>query len=584
MNIDHVMGYAPDLADYWAILRRRKLHLVIPFVVIIFITLGIAFGLPPVYRSTATILIEQQEVPQNLVASTVTSYAAERIEVISKRVLTRENLWSIVKKFNLYPEERKLKKNHLEILEDMSKDINVQMDNADVINPSNGVNARATIAFDLSYDSKDPVAARNVVSELVSLFLHENVKLRTEKAAISTSFLVEEANRLNKHITETEAKLAKFKEKNVGRLPELMQLNMSLMERTEQQFEDVERQIASDKERKIYLESQLAQLQPYTGDSPAAQLRALQDKYLSASAIYAPDHPDIIRMKAQIETLKAQVGAVDERSDLEKRIQQVEAELTAAREKYAEDHPDVVRLVRTLDSLHEALKKARSKAKGEGGLLTELAPDNPAYVSTQTQLEAIKIQLKAEFANRERLQKKLAMYENRLTQMPSVEQEEVALRREYDNTVRKYDEIKQKAMQAKVSEQLERESKGERFSLIEAPIVPSRPVKPNRLGIVLLGTILSFAGGAGSVSISEFLDSSLRGSQAVMALLKTPPIAVIPYIKTERDIKRKRFRTLLTVTVVLGVLAVSLLMVHLFWIPLDVLVSKGLANIGLIDQ
>jgi protein tyrosine kinase modulator len=580
MNNDHAISYAPDLADYLAIMRRRKLHLIIPVVVIMFIALGAAFGLPPVYRSTATILIEQQEVPQDLVPSTVTSYAAERVEIISKRVLTRDNMWAIVEKFNLYPKERKLKEDPSEILSEMSKDINVEMDNADVVNPANGADARATIAFDLSYESHDPVAAQKVVSELVSLFLHENVKLRTEKAAVSTDFLAEEANRLNKHINETEAKLAKFKEKNVGRLPELMQLNMSLMERTEQQFEDVERQIASDKERKIYLESQLAQLQPYTGDSPEAQLRALQDQYLSASAVYAPDHPDIIRLKAQIEKLQAQLGAVDERSDLEKRIKQTEAELAAAREKYAEDHPDVVRLVRTLDSLQDALKTARSKAKGQGVIFTELKPDNPAYVSTRTQLESLNVELQAELDSRERLKKKLAMYEDRLTQMPSVEQEEVALRRDYDNTTRKYDEIKQKEMQAKVAEQLERESKGERFSLVEAPIVPIHPVKPNRLGIILLGTVLSMAGGAGVVSISEFLDESLRGSKAVMALLKAPPIAVIPYIKNRRDLRRARFRVLLTVTVILVVLAGILLTVHLFWMPLDVLLSTGLENIG----
>ena len=65
---EHVMeGFAPDLTDYMAILRRRKLHLIVPLVVIMFITLGFAFGLPPVYSSTATILIEQQEVPQDLV-------------------------------------------------------------------------------------------------------------------------------------------------------------------------------------------------------------------------------------------------------------------------------------------------------------------------------------------------------------------------------------------------------------------------------------------------------------------------------------------------------------------------------------
>jgi len=532
-----------------------------------------------VYRSTATILIEQQEVPQDLVRSTVTSYAAERIQTISQRVLTRENLWAIVEKYNLFPQERKIEDSS-QILSEMRDNINVEMVTADVLNPS-GRAGKATIAFDLSFESSDPVAAQKVTSELVSLYLHENVRLRTQKAAVTSDFLAEEGNRLRKRIAEMEAKLAAFKEKNVGRMPELMQMNMSLMERAERELEDTERQISADKERKVYLESQLAQLKPNTGDSPEGRLRALQAEYLRDSATYAPDHPDIIRLKREIETLQAQVGAVNDTTDLENRIQQTQADLAAAREKYAEDHPDVIKLVKTLDGLHEALKKARSKAKvGGGGVITELKPDNPAYVATQTQLEAVKISLQSEMESRDRLKKKLALYEDRLTQTPRVEQEVVALRREYDNTVQKYHEIKQKGMEANVAEQLERESKGERFSLIEAPVKPNQPVKPNRLGILLLGTVLSMGGGLGLASISEFFDRTLRGSKAVVALLKAPPIAVIPYIKNRADIKRARSRVVWTVTIILVLLAGILLTAHLFWMPLDVLFSKGLANMG----
>ncbi len=578
MNLEHVLNYSPDMTDYLAVMRRRKMHLIIPLVVIMFITLGAAFGLPPVYRSTASILIEQQEVPQEMVASTVTSYAEERIQLISKRVMTRENLWAIVEKFDLYPKERKLHKDPSEILSEMSGDIDLEMVNADIIN-SSGREGKAAMAFDLSYESRDPVAAQKVASELASLFLRENVQIRTEKAAVTSDFLEEEAKRLSKHIAELEAKLATFKEQNVGRLPELMQMNMNLMERTEQQLDDSNRQITSLKERQINLESQLSQLQPNSGDSPEGRLRALQAEYLRASAIYSPDYPDIIRMKSEIEALRAQVGAGSDTGgdtfSLENRIKQVEADLAAAREKYAENHPDVIRLEKTLDALHVALKNAQSR-----GTITDLAPDNPAYVSIQTQLETLKVNLDAELKNNDRLKKKVAEYENRLTQTPRVEQEGSALHRDYDNTVQKYHDIKQKELQAQVAEQLERESKGERFSLIEPPTIPSRPVKPNRLGILLLGTVFSMVGGVGFASISEALDRALYGSKSVLALLKAPPIAVIPNIKNQGDLKRSRFRVLLTVTIILVVLAVLLLTVHLFWMPLDVLVSTALANLG----
>jgi succinoglycan biosynthesis transport protein ExoP len=574
----HVMeGFAPDLSDYVAILRRRKFHLVVPLIVIMFVTLGIAFGLPPVYQATASILIEQQEVPQDLVRSTVTSYASERIQVISKHVLTRENLWAIVKKYNLYPEQRK-SDDRGQILSTMIEDISVEMVSADVIDPRSGRSGKADIAFDISFENRDPAAAQKVVTELVSLYLNENVRLRTQKASEATNFLAEEANRLSKHIGEMEAELAAFKEKNEGKLPELMQMNMSLMQRTERELEASEQQITSYKERKIYLESQLAQLEPNTGQSPEGRLRELQTQYLRASATYAPDHPDIIRMKREIKMLQAQLGIESDTSDLENRILQTRTDLAAAREKYSEDHPDVIKLEKTLDTLTQALKEAKSKDKNS--VVAELEPDNPAYISTRTQLETAKVNLQAELKRRDRLKQKLAKYEDRLTQTPRVEQEGVALRREYESTVNKYHDIRQKQLQAQVAQQLEQESKGERFSLIEAPVVPTQPVKPNRLGILLLGTVLSMGGGLGLVSISEFFDRTLRGSKAVAALLKAPPIAVIPYIKNQNDLKRARSRQLLIVTVLLIALLAILLIAHLFWMPLDVLWVTMLTNIG----
>ena len=52
---------------------------------------------PPVYRSTATILIKEQEIPQEFVRSTVTSFADERIQVISQQVMTRSTLLEFLK-------------------------------------------------------------------------------------------------------------------------------------------------------------------------------------------------------------------------------------------------------------------------------------------------------------------------------------------------------------------------------------------------------------------------------------------------------------------------------------------------------
>ena len=567
----------PDLSDYFSVLRRRKVHFIIPTVVIALVAVGLAFGLPPIYRATATILIEQQEVPQDLVRTTVTSYATERIQLITKKVMTRDNLLSIIKRHHLFPDERN-SGDVGEMLSRMAKDIQVEMVSANVSDPSTGRSGTATIAFDLSFENRDPVAAQKVVSELASLYLHENEVIRTQKATDTTDFLGEEANRLNKQITDLESKLAAFKEKNVGRMPELMQMNMSLLQNTEKELEATRSEISSLEERKVYLQSQLAQLEPNTGDSPAGQLKKLQLQYLNESAIYAPDHPDLQRLRKQIAALRKQVGLDNDTSDLQNQYLKVKTELQEAKQKYSDEHPEVIKLKKMLAALTAELKSAAQN--DDTGAIAEVGPDNPAYVSTKTQLEAAKISLKAAKDQEARLHDKLNKYQTRLEQIPRVEQEMEGLKRSYDNATQKYHEIRQKQLEAQVAEQLERDSKGERFSLLEPPGVPSKPDKPNRLGILLLGMVLSVGGGIGFASLSEFFDQTVRGSKAVVALVGMPLLAAIPYIRNKEDERRAHKRILLTCTAVVGVLAIGLGLVHAFFMPLDALWSAGLAKAG----
>ena len=97
--------------DYLSILNRRKWVLIIPFFLIVAMAGITAMVLPAVYRSTAKILIEQREIPDEYVTSSMTTYAEQRMQSIRQRVLTSQQLQELIKRFNLYQEERK-KKDH----------------------------------------------------------------------------------------------------------------------------------------------------------------------------------------------------------------------------------------------------------------------------------------------------------------------------------------------------------------------------------------------------------------------------------------------------------------------------------------
>jgi protein tyrosine kinase modulator len=83
-----VENQTPDFKDYFKIVKKRRKFLIIPFIVIAALSVILAVVLPSVFRSSATILIEEQEIPSELVKSTVTTFADQRIQIISQRIMS----------------------------------------------------------------------------------------------------------------------------------------------------------------------------------------------------------------------------------------------------------------------------------------------------------------------------------------------------------------------------------------------------------------------------------------------------------------------------------------------------------------
>ena len=558
-----------------AALRRRKKQMVYTAGVLLAITALVALFLPPVYRSTATILIEEQEIPQELVRSTITTYADERIQTISQRVMTRANLMQIIEKYDLYADRRR-RETAEEVLDRMRKDIHFNMVSAEVLDRVRGVKTSATIAFTLAYDSKTPEAAQKVASELTSLYLNENVKNRQQRAEETSTFLEEEADRLSKHIDETEARLAEFKTKNVGRLPELQQLNLQLRDRADTELLEVDRRKTALEQQRFFLEGQLAQIKPNTplisssGERiPDAdeRLKALQAQHASLSGVYSAKHPDVIKMRREIESLQRETGGGPDAQELAKQLTKLRADLATMRDRYSDTHPDVLKLKNSIASLEDSQRRAVSAPEAP----SYRKPENPAYLNLQAQLEAVSSELKTLVVQREQLKAKVGSYESRLQQTPGVEREYLDLTRDHENSLKRYQELKAKEMEAQVAQQLEKDSKGERFSLIDPPQLPEKPDSPNRPAIFLLGFILSLGGGLGYASLLESMDTSIKSVKELPRVLPVPVLAAIPYMENSTDQQRRnRSKTKLIVALALA-FAAALFIVHLFVSPLDVI-------------
>ena len=569
------------LQDYLAILSRRKVPMLVTMLVMFLIGVVVAMVWPPTYKSSATILIKEQEIPSELVMSTVTSFATQRIQTISQRVMTRNNLMQIIDKYNLYVSDRK-RYTTGEILADMREDIGLDMVDANVVDPRSGRPGVATIAFKLSFEGDNPGSVQKVAGELTSLFLAENLKNRKEKASETYLFLTDESNRLEKIIDENQKKIAEFKELYSDSLPEMKVVSLSALDRVERELVQTELEISSKEERIFYIESQLLQTNPLTnmrsatGQSildPASRLKSLESEYVGLSAKYSEQHPDVVNIKREIEGLRTQTGSNGGAEEKAKVLSSLRSEYGTLKEKYSADHPDVIQLQKKMAALENEIRNPEVLPELQ---VMELKPENPLYISLEGQLQGVKTEIKSLQARKLQLKAKQVDYEARLAKSPQIERDYLLLTRDNNNALMRFQEIKSKQMAAEIGQALEKESKGESFVLIEPAQFPEKPVKPNRLAILFLSLIFSVVSCFGLVVLLEGLDSSVRGVSGMTRMLTAAPLAVIPVIYIARDYyHRRRVTRILVSSAFLSIVTVVLL-VHFFWTPLDVLWFKSL--------
>lgn len=592
MNIasDSVAGYEEPqpgggLEAQIEAVRRRALPMGIAFGAVLALALLAAAFWPATYRSAGTILIEQQEIPQDFVRSAVSSYADQRVQVISQRVMTSANLLEIVDKYGLYGGKGETDTREA-LIDRMREDIELEMISADVVDPRQGRATKATIAFAVGYENRSPDLAARVANDLVTLYLRENLETRRQLAAESTEFLTAEAGKLRQRVAELESRIAEFKRQNFDRLPEYAQANLQTMNRAMEELRDVDARIRALDQQIVYLDSQLVQISPtsqvFTDNyqrllGPGDRLKVLRSEHASAAARYSPDHPDVKRLEREIAALEKEVGGADASNEIARRLDQARNQLVIDRQRYSPDHPDVKRQERLVASLEEQLRtdaaSAPARARGE-------VPDNPAYIQISAQREASRSERAALGARRGELQARIAQYERAQVDMPAVERDYGAMLREVQGEQAKLAEVRQKQLAAELAQNLESEQKGERFTLIEPPLRPEAPVSPNRKAILALGLLLAVGAAVGLMMLLETMDPRVRGRRELVALLGVPPLAIIPWVAPHLDEQAKRRRRLQFAAGMAGGAIAVVLMVHVLVKPLDVLWVVLLRRLG----
>ena len=518
-----------DLKFYWAVFLRRLPYFLVIVAFITAIGVTVAMILPPVYTSEASMLVEPQQIPDDLAQTTVAVDPYEQAQIIEQRLMTRANLLALAERVGLFADQVPPMSANA-----MAADIAERITFIGFVpDVTRAPNTPGATIIGVSFAAPTAEFANKGANELVNLVLEENVKLRTGRANDTLSFFQAEVDRLAGELERQGDKITKFKTEKFEALPD------SLAERRNRQILEQERLLALEREEAALKNQRSTVVWVFerTGRSAAMgelspeeeQLEALRNELVQQRTIYAAGSPRIRMLESQLAGLEGLV-----------------AEQRAAR--------------------------AVPNADGQ-----------PAEPTSELDLELAPIDARIAFIQEDKaaIQKTLDELSASIQATPANEQMLAGLEREQTNIQNQYNTAVANTGQATVGERIEVLSKGERFSLIEQPNLPTAPSSPNRVLIASAGVIGGLGAGLGFIVLMEMLNRSIRRPVELTAKLGMQPFATVPYIRTPGEVRRKRATVAATLAVIAVAIPASLFALHTYYLPLDLLMSESLATLGI---
>jgi len=493
-NQSNGRGSAFDLAYYTDLVLHYRWLIIIPFCLTMIIGIYLAVKLPRIYESDALILVREQQVSDSFVQSIVGSDIESRISTINQQIMSRTNLLSIIEKFNLFssPKDNELFQD--DKIADMRGRISVE-----VAETMNGNSDNVANAFRIAFKAEEPNQVFQVVNALTTYVIDQNLKFRESHAAGTSEFLDDELTKMRDRLVKVEQILENFREKYMGELPEQLSSNLMVLNRLQQQTNELHQNLRDQQSRLLGIENQLKFLQQQvtvppaetTTDGEPSDLASLKTLLAAYKNRYTDNHPDVVQLKSQ--------------------ISKMEKESPIA---IATGAPPAKKMLSKADSRLEAdfVMQRNQTLAGIKGIKGEIA----------------KIQSQIEF------------YQQRLENTPKREQELVSLKRDYENMQKIYDSVLTRKLEADIAVNMERKQKGEQFQVIDPPRRPNKPISPDMrklfLGCLFAGLMI----GGGLIFLLEFLDNSVKKSDTLQARLDIPVLVVMPVIESsvQRTLRR----------------------------------------------
>ena len=214
-------------------------------------------------------------------------------------------------------------------------------------------------------------------------------------------------------------------------------------------------------------------------DSLQQQMATLQDQLAALLSKYTPEHPDVIKLKSQIEELKKRLAADPGTKD---------ASETPA-PSFREPGP---------------IQELRAKIKQDDLNIAEL---------TKRQSE---------------IQDQIRTLQGRIQASPVVEQQFKELTRNYQTASEIYNELLKKRENSAMATTLEHQQESETFKVLDPPSLPVKPSYPSIIKFVAGGAGAGLALALATLYLLAFTDKAMYSERDIELSLKLPVLAMVP--------------------------------------------------------
>jgi polysaccharide chain length determinant protein (PEP-CTERM system associated) len=512
-----------DLGFYWTLFLRRLP--VMTLFILLFSALGLvtAFKLPETYTTSAQLLFEAPQIPASMVGSVVQTGAAEQLDIVEQRLMTRANLIDIANRFNVFENIRTMEPDS--VVKAMRTATNIRRRSG----ARNG--ERATMLI-ISFEARSPKIVAGVVNEYVTLVLQENSRFRVSRAENTLKFFEQEVQRLDAELSKQSVEIARFKSENAKALPQDQAYRMGRQSVLQERLERLERERQAVSQQFETLAGNL--------NNPTAPLTAVRSAYEEQLIVgkadldrlmesYSADNPRVIRLKDRIDRLEAIVAAENSSGTPTE-----EGEADARQQAF--------------------LEAARTEA-------------DSAIAVLQTQIESTTAEL-------EDLTRNVSESVPNAFKLAELE-------RDYEIIQTRYGSAISNLNAARMGERIEATAQGQRINVLESASVPQVPSGPDRILIATLGIVAGVALAVGYFVLLEVLNRSIRRPSELLERFDVEPIATIPYMESRATKNLRRGAQLSATLAVLVFVPLALWYVDTNYLPLEVIVQRTLAKLGL---